>query len=112
MQLQPPCISDIDSWQGAFISSTSRLLLPACEVQYTNQAGQPSKKASLGATGLACVGDRGACFVRPLHWVYVTLKQSRRQAQLLDVEYERVSDLSVVFCNTHRLLTSKRPVLA
>jgi hypothetical protein len=49
VQLQPPNLSDIDSWHGAFISSTSRLLLPACEVQYINQAGQPSSKVSWGS---------------------------------------------------------------
>lgn len=43
VQLQAPQMSDIDSWQGAFISSTSRLVLPACEVQYEKD-GQPCKK--------------------------------------------------------------------
>jgi thiol oxidase len=51
VQLQPPRLSDIDSWQGAFISSTSRLLLPASEVQYTDPAGQPSKKVGADAVG-------------------------------------------------------------
>lgn len=51
VQLQPPRLGDIDSWQGAFISSTSRLLLPACEVQYTDTAGQPSKKVRGGVSG-------------------------------------------------------------
>lgn len=44
VQLQAPRLLDVDSWQGAFISSTSRLLLPACEVQYTDQAGQARTK--------------------------------------------------------------------
>jgi hypothetical protein len=47
VQLQAPQMSDIDSWQGAFISSTSRLLLPACEVQYEKE-GQPGKKVRAG----------------------------------------------------------------
>jgi len=42
--LQPPQLSEIDTWQGAFISSTSRLLLPACEVQYEQPHGQHRTK--------------------------------------------------------------------
>jgi branched-subunit amino acid aminotransferase/4-amino-4-deoxychorismate lyase len=43
VQLQAPQMCDIDIWRGAFISSTSRLLLPVCEVQYEKE-GQPCKK--------------------------------------------------------------------
>lgn len=32
--LEPPKMSDIERWQGAFISSTSRLLLPADELRW------------------------------------------------------------------------------
>lgn len=52
VQLQPPRLLDIDSWQGAFISSTSRLLLPACEVQYSDAAGQPRKRVGDGWQGV------------------------------------------------------------
>ncbi len=62
VQLQPPRLSDIDSWQGAFISSTSRLLLPACEVQYTNSAGQPSTKVSAGCLSVQIL-RKMLCFV-------------------------------------------------
>jgi hypothetical protein len=32
VKLSAPKLSDMGSWQGAFISSTSRLLLPVCEI--------------------------------------------------------------------------------
>jgi branched-subunit amino acid aminotransferase/4-amino-4-deoxychorismate lyase len=35
--LRAPLLSELGSWQGAFISSTSRLLLPVCEVAYQDQ---------------------------------------------------------------------------
>lgn len=34
VSLEAPVLADIDSWQGVFISSTSRLLLPVREVIY------------------------------------------------------------------------------
>eukprot|EP00877_Chromochloris_zofingiensis_P005400 jgi/Chrzof1/14861/Cz09g18230.t1 len=42
--LQPPCIHDIDHWQGAFISSTSRLMLPVDEIQYHHADGSSEVK--------------------------------------------------------------------
>eukprot|EP00775_Hariotina_reticulata_P005354 gene5354-5590_t len=44
VKLQPPQLSNIDSWQGAFISSTSRLLLPAAEVMYEGPFGHMHSK--------------------------------------------------------------------
>lgn len=66
MRLQPPRLADIDSWQGAFISSTSRLLLPACEVTYEAVPGQPAVK--VGRLVRAAAGVRGvrATTERPL----------------------------------------------
>lgn len=34
VRLQPPRMSEIERWQGACISSTSRLLLPADELRW------------------------------------------------------------------------------
>lgn len=45
VRLEAPSLSDIDSWQGAFISSTSRLLLPVSEVMYEVN-GQQQRKVS------------------------------------------------------------------
>lgn len=53
VQLQPPQLADIDSWQGAFISSTSRLLLPACIVQYQGP-GQEQKQKVSNTDGVLC----------------------------------------------------------
>jgi branched-subunit amino acid aminotransferase/4-amino-4-deoxychorismate lyase len=44
VRLQAPLLSDMDSWQGAFISSTSRLLLPVCEIAYQEGHGQLQHK--------------------------------------------------------------------
>jgi hypothetical protein len=38
----------MDSWQGAFISSTSRLLLPVCEIMYHEGQGQLQHKVGSG----------------------------------------------------------------
>jgi hypothetical protein len=46
VKLQPPKLSAIDSWQGAFISSTSRLLLPAGEVLFEEPSGHMHSKVS------------------------------------------------------------------
>ncbi|WIA18133.1 hypothetical protein OEZ85_009609 [Tetradesmus obliquus] len=45
--LAAPSLKDMDSWQGAFISSTSRLLLPVCEVAYQEGQGLLQHKAWL-----------------------------------------------------------------
>jgi hypothetical protein len=34
VHLRPPLLSEVDTWEGAFISSTSRLLLPLHELVY------------------------------------------------------------------------------
>jgi hypothetical protein len=52
LKLQAPLLADIDGWQGAFISSTSRLLLPACEVGYSDAAGQPRTKVRVSFADL------------------------------------------------------------
>jgi len=45
VRLTPPLLSQIDEWQGAFISSTSRLLLPADELRW-QPPEQPSEPPS------------------------------------------------------------------
>ena len=42
----PPTLASIDSWDGALISSTSRLALPVDEL-YTPPASEPSTQAAL-----------------------------------------------------------------
>ena len=44
MKLEAPNIHDIDSWQGAAIASTSRLLLPVHEVEYGSDSPVRSRK--------------------------------------------------------------------
>lgn len=48
-------MKDMDSWQGAFISSTSRLLLPVCEVAYQEGQGLLQHKVS-AAAAVAAIG--------------------------------------------------------
>ncbi len=45
LDLQPPSVREMDKWQGAFISSTSRLLLPISEIIYTDASGQQQRKS-------------------------------------------------------------------
>ena len=40
VDLSPPSLEEIDEWQGCFISSTSRLLLPVSRVVYTSKDGE------------------------------------------------------------------------
>ncbi|KAF6258830.1 aminotransferase [Scenedesmus sp. NREL 46B-D3] len=47
VRLEAPLLSDMGSWQGAFITSTSRLLLPVCEIAYHEGQGQLQHKAWL-----------------------------------------------------------------
>ena len=42
--LDPPNMADLETWQGVFISSTSRLLLPVSEIIYT-EGGVEKKKS-------------------------------------------------------------------
>ena len=44
VDLQPPRMDEMESWQGAFISSTSRLLLPVSEIFYTDASGEEKCK--------------------------------------------------------------------
>ena len=41
--LQPPNAADVADWDGAFVSSTSRLVLPVDEIEYEVD-GKPMKK--------------------------------------------------------------------
>ncbi len=51
MRLEPPSLSTIESWDGAFISSTSRLLLPADELRWAppGDGGSGERVRSFGA---------------------------------------------------------------
>ena len=49
--LTPPKLADIGRWQGAFISSTSRLLLPVNEVWYCTSLSKPSNTAAVHTDG-------------------------------------------------------------
>lgn len=53
--LQPPRLADLDAWEGCFITSTSRLLLPVAEVDIlpdtmsdSSQQGSPTSSSSSG----------------------------------------------------------------
>lgn len=39
MVLEPPSIKNLSSWEGAFVSSTSRLMLPVDEITITGAGG-------------------------------------------------------------------------
>jgi hypothetical protein len=41
VRLETPNINDVGTWQGAFISSTSRLLLPVDHIAVFSQEGPP-----------------------------------------------------------------------
>lgn len=43
--LTPPSLNDVDDWEGCFISSTSRLVLGACSIDYDHPVSkQPTTK--------------------------------------------------------------------
>ncbi|QDZ20096.1 class IV aminotransferase [Chloropicon primus] len=42
---RPPSVQEMESWQGCFISSTSRLLLPVSEIVYTTEDGVAKSKS-------------------------------------------------------------------
>jgi hypothetical protein len=44
VRLEAPLLSEMGSWQGGFITSTSRLLLPVCEVAYQEGHGELQHK--------------------------------------------------------------------
>ena len=46
--LEPPRLADVDRWEGAFISSTSRLLLPVDEASVPLPEGQQQQEEESG----------------------------------------------------------------
>lgn len=51
VELQPPNLADAAAWDAAFISSTSRLLLPADELRWHAAAAGGGGEAGAGAAG-------------------------------------------------------------
>merc|ERR1711924_239101 len=45
VDFRPPSAQEMESWQGCFISSTSRLLLPVSEIVYTTEDGVARSKS-------------------------------------------------------------------
>eukprot|EP00301_Raphidiophrys_heterophryoidea_P002220 c11041_g1_i2.p1 GENE.c11041_g1_i2~~c11041_g1_i2.p1 ORF type:complete len:164 (-),score=44.43 c11041_g1_i2:75-566(-) len=42
VELECPCVNDLDSWDGAFLTSTSRLLLPIDQITFQQHtSGEP-----------------------------------------------------------------------
>jgi branched-subunit amino acid aminotransferase/4-amino-4-deoxychorismate lyase len=76
VHLRPPLLREVDTWEGAFITSTSRLLLPLHELVYPappphqsaaadldaahpQQQQQHHREQQLSKVGDTCLGLRG-----------------------------------------------------
>lgn len=59
MRLEPPRLEDIGRWDGALLSSTSRLLLPIDELRWA-PPGHAWARAEAGVPGGAAGGGGGA----------------------------------------------------
>lgn len=56
VRLEAPHLADMDSWQGVFITSTSRLLLPVCEIMYQQDHGPLLHKVGMLTSQYAARG--------------------------------------------------------
>ena len=63
--LEPPLLADLDRWEGAFITSTSRLLLPLNEISVPPPS-PPSEGSSAPTTTLVRSFELGGGLVQRL----------------------------------------------